>query len=160
VHVVYDRKVTELAFAAAVDSPVQWLFDRTDTSGLHRTHPGGQYLAITVSAADAIIDEPAGALTERYATELARLLPGAARAHVLDSFVTRERRATFRQAVGTAALRPPAESGIPGVWLAGAWTATGWPDTMESAARSGDAAAAAVSQALAGWSAPVSRVAA
>jgi uncharacterized protein with NAD-binding domain and iron-sulfur cluster len=144
VHVIYDRRVTDLAFAAAVNSPVQWLFDRTDTSGLGRVHPGGQYLAITVSAADAVIDEPAAVLTERYVAELARLLPAAARAQVLDAFVTRERRATFAQAPGSARLRPAADSGIKGIWLAGAWTATGWPDTMESAVRSGVAAADAV----------------
>ena len=56
---------------------------------------------------------------------------------VLDTFVTRERHATFRQAAGSAALRAGRESGLEGLWLAGAWTATGWPDTMESAVRSG-----------------------
>lgn len=140
VHVVYDRPVTDLPFAAAVNSPVQWIFDRTDTSGL----PSGQYLAITVSAADGIIDEPSKSIQARYIDELARLLPAAARATVVDSFVTRERRATFRQAAGTASLRPGPKSGLDGVWLAGAWTATGWPDTMESAVRSGIAAADAV----------------
>jgi squalene-associated FAD-dependent desaturase len=159
VHVVYDRRVTELPFAAAVNSPVQWLFDRTDTSGLARTHPNAQYLAVTVSAADGVIDEPAPSLAERYTAELARLLPAAGRAQVLDAFVTRERRATFRQAAGTAALRPTAWSGIAGVWLAGAWTATGWPDTMESAVRSGQAAAAAVLGPVAdSRPAPVSKV--
>jgi hydroxysqualene dehydroxylase len=143
IHVVYDRQVTDLAFAAAVESPVQWFFDRTDSSGLHRTQPGGQYLAITVSAAETEIVEPSRVLQERFIGELARLLPGAARAEVLDSFVTRERRATFRQASGSAALRPGTASGIDGLWLAGAWTATGWPDTMESAVRSGITAAEA-----------------
>ena len=137
VHVVYDRPVTDLAFAAAVNSPVQWFFDRTDTSGLKR----GQYLAVTVSAADAIIDEPSRSIQQRYVDELARLLPAARRAEVVDAFVTRERRATFRQAAGTATLRPTSRSGVDGLWLAGSWTATGWPDTMESAVRSGIAAA-------------------
>jgi squalene-associated FAD-dependent desaturase len=140
VHVVYDRQVTDLPWAAAVNSPVQWFFDRTDTSGLER----GQYLAVTVSAADGIIDEPSKSVQTRYIDELARLLPAAARATVVDAFVTRERRATFRQASGTASLRPGPKSGVDGVWLAGAWTATGWPDTMESAVRSGIAAADAV----------------
>jgi hydroxysqualene dehydroxylase len=143
VHVIYDRKVTDLPFAAAVESPVQWFFDRTETSGL-RT---GQYLAVTVSAADAIIDEPSKGLQERFIAELARLLPAAGRATVVDAFVTRERRATFRQATGSASLRPTARTEIDGVWLAGAWTATGWPDTMESAVRSGLAAADGVLQA-------------
>jgi squalene-associated FAD-dependent desaturase len=137
IHVVYDRRVTDLPFAAAVGSPVQWFFDRTDTSGLTR----GQYLAVTVSAADAIVDEPSRALQARYVAALADLLPAASTANVVDAFVTRERRATFRQAAGNAVRRPPAYTGIDGVWLAGAWTATGWPDTMESAVRSGLVAA-------------------
>jgi squalene-associated FAD-dependent desaturase len=132
VHVVYDRTVTDLPFAAAVDSPVQWFFDRTAPSGLRR----GQYLAITVSAADAIVDVASQSLIRDFVADLARLVPAAARAEVLDAFVTRERRATFRQAPGSAALRPGARSGLDGIWLAGSWTATGWPDTMESAVRS------------------------
>lgn len=137
VHVVYDREVTDLPFAAAVRSPVQWIFDRTHSSGLQCTQPDGQYLAITVSAADDIVDVPAKELADRYVAELSRLLPTARRAEVRDAFVTRERRATFRQAAGHAALRPSADAGPDGVWLAGSWTATGWPDTMESAVRSG-----------------------
>jgi squalene-associated FAD-dependent desaturase len=143
VHVVYDRKVTDLPFAAAVGSDVQWFFDRTESSGLRRTSPRAQYLAVTVSAADGVVDTPSPVLRDRFVAELARLLPSAGRAHVLDAFVTRERRATFRQAVGTWALRPQAAAGPEGVWLAGAWTDTGWPDTMESAVRSGIAAAEA-----------------
>jgi hydroxysqualene dehydroxylase len=140
VHVIYDRQVTDLPFAAAVNSPVQWFFDRTSTSGLR----SGQYLAITVSAADAIIDEPSRSIQQRYVAELTRLLPAAGRATVVDAFVTRERRATFRQAAGTASLRPGPQSGLSNIWLAGSWTATGWPDTMEGAVRSGIAAAEAV----------------
>ncbi|HSY14977.1 MAG TPA: hydroxysqualene dehydroxylase HpnE [Jatrophihabitantaceae bacterium] len=138
VHVVYDRTVTDLPFAAAVGSPVQWFFDRTATSGLRRgQYRQGQYLAITVSAADDIIDTPSRVLRDLFVGELARLLPRAGRAEVVDAFVTRERRATFRQAVGSASLRPGCRSGVDGIWLAGAWTATGWPDTMESAVLSG-----------------------
>ena len=144
VHVVYDLPVTDLPFAAAVDSPVQWFFDRTESSGLHASVPSGQYLAVTVSAAYGEIDVPSRALQEQYVAELARLLPAARPANVLDAFVTRERRATFRQAAGSAALRPGADVGLRGLWLAGAWTATGWPDTMESAVRSGISAAEGV----------------
>ena len=140
VHVIYDRRVTDLPFAAAVRSPVQWFFDRTDTSGLKE----GQYLAVTVSAADGIVDEPSRSLQARYVAALADLLPAATRATVVDAFVTRERRATFRQAAGSAARRPAADTGVDGLWLAGAWTDTGWPDTMESAVRSGLAAAEGV----------------
>lgn len=143
VHVVYDRTVTDLDFAAAVGCPVQWIFDRTRSSGLHDRNPRAQYLAVTVSAADEVIDTPSPELRDRFVQELARLLPRARQAAVLDSFVTRERHATFRQAAGTARLRPGPRSGLDGVWLAGSWTDTGWPDTMESAVRSGVAAAQA-----------------
>jgi squalene-associated FAD-dependent desaturase len=143
VHVVYDRSVTDLPFAAAVDSPVQWIFDRTGTSGLKSVRRGEQYLAVTVSAADKIIDTPSPDLRAQFIRELGRLLPAARSAEVVDAFVTRERHATFRQAAGTAALRPGCADGLPNVWLAGAWTDTGWPDTMEGAVRSGVTAAEA-----------------
>ena len=186
VHVIYDRPVTDLPFAAAVDSPVQWVFDRTRISGLDRlsaparfapppapespqrdetgdslrssvVNPGShlaaagtdaadgaarpQYLAISLSAADEYVDLPAAALREQFAPALAELFPAAREAQVTEFFVTRERRATFRQAPGTARLRPGAGTELPGLVLAGAWTDTGWPDTMESAVRSGLAAA-------------------
>jgi hypothetical protein len=140
VHVIYDRAVTDLPFAAAVGSPVQWFFDRTEPSGIRGRTPNAQYLAVTVSAADDLVDVPAREVVARFTAALGELLPAAARASVLDAFVTRERRATFRQAPGTAAYRPDPDSGVPGIALAGAWTATGWPDTMESAARSGTSA--------------------
>ena len=200
VHVIYDRPVMDQPFAAAVDSPVQWVFDRTRISGLDRlsapasfspgaapeppqqneprvsprsnevkpgVHPAAagpadptdaahdahgsdgagdaarrpQYLAISLSAADEYVDVPAAALREQFVPALAELFPAAREAQVTEFFVTRERRATFRQAPGTARLRPAAATNLPGLALAGAWTATGWPDTMESAVRSGLAAA-------------------
>src|SRR6266700_5838999 len=133
VHVVYDRRVTRLPFAAAVDSPVQWVFDRTGPSGLRE----GQYLAISLSAADAYADVPAARLREQFLPALAELFPAAAQARVVDCFVTRERRATMRQVPGVGRLRPGAATATPGLVLAGAWTDTGWPDTMEGAVRSG-----------------------
>ena len=141
VHVIYDRRVTDLPFAAAVDSPVQWVFDRTGISGLSDTGTGQQYLAISLSAADEYVDVPAAQLRERFVPALAELFPAAREAEITEFFVTRERRATFRQAPGSGALRPRAATGLPGLVLAGAWTDTGWPDTMESAVRSGLAAA-------------------
>jgi squalene-associated FAD-dependent desaturase len=133
VHVIYDRRVTRLPFAAAVDSPVQWVFDRTGPSGL-RT---GQYLAVSLSAADPYVDVPAAKLREEFLPALADLFPAARDAQVADFFVTRERRATLRQVPGSGRLRPPAVTALPGLVVAGAWTDTGWPDTMEGAVRSG-----------------------
>ncbi len=137
VHVVYDRRVTPLPFAAALDSPVQWVFDKTAASGLQ----AGQYLAVSLSAADSFVDTPVAALREQFLPALEALFPAAADARVNDFFVTRERRATFRQAPGCGALRPGAVTSRPGLLLAGAWTDTGWPDTMEGAVRSGRTAA-------------------
>ncbi|MEV4298915.1 hydroxysqualene dehydroxylase HpnE [Microbispora rosea] len=133
VHVVYDRPVTRLPFAAVVGSPVQWIFDRTASGGLTR----GQYLTVSVSAARHWIDVPTAVMREVFLPELERLLPAARAARVLDLFITRERRATFRQVPGSGGLRPGAATRWPGLFLAGAWTDTGWPDTMEGAVRSG-----------------------
>jgi hydroxysqualene dehydroxylase len=142
VHVIYDRPVTDLSFAAAVDSPVQWVFDRTRISGLDRdSATKRQYLAISLSAADEYVDVPAARLAEQFVAALAELFPAARDAQVIEAFVTRERRATFRQSPGTGRLRPRPATRLPGLVLAGAWTATGWPDTMEGAVRSGLAAA-------------------
>lgn len=144
VHVVYDRPVLTAPFFAALGSPVQWVFDRTETSGLRE----GQYLALSQSAAQDEIDEPVSTLRERYLPELERLLPGARGAGVKDFFVTRERTATFAPDPGVGRLRPGARTKAPGLYLAGAWTATGWPATMESAVRSGVGAADAALGAL------------
>jgi squalene-associated FAD-dependent desaturase len=137
VHVVYDRRVTELPFAAAVDSPVQWVFDKTSQAGVS----SGQYLAVSISAADSLIDVPTAELRQLFVPALEQLFPASAAAAIRDFFVTRERRATFRQAPGSGAMRPGAASSVPGLALAGAWTSTGWPDTMEGAVRSGHEAA-------------------
>ncbi|MER7274030.1 hydroxysqualene dehydroxylase HpnE [Dactylosporangium sp. NPDC000244] len=136
VHLRYDSAVTRLPFAAAVESPAQWIFDRTPAS-----MSGEQYLVVSISAADDTIAAPAARLTAVCADAVAGLLPAARSARLLDAFVTREPRATFRQAPGTRALRPGAATRVPGLVLAGAWTDTGWPDTMEGAVRSGHRAA-------------------
>lgn len=133
VHVVYDRRVTEVPFAAVVDSPVQWVFDKTRAAGLR----DGQYLAVSVSAAGHWIDTPTALVRTTFVPALERIFPAARQARIIDFFVTRERRATFRQCPGSGALRPEAATRWPGLFLAGAWTDTGWPDTMEAAVRSG-----------------------
>jgi uncharacterized protein with NAD-binding domain and iron-sulfur cluster len=84
------------------------------------------------------------ALRERFVAALAELLPAAGDASVEQFSATKEHAATFRAIPGTAALRPPPLTGLAGIVLAGAWTATGWPATLEGATRSGHAAAEAV----------------
>ncbi|MCB5906062.1 hydroxysqualene dehydroxylase HpnE [Streptomyces pinistramenti] len=143
VHVVYDRKVLRRPFFAAVGSPVQWVFDRTDASGIAQLPEGAgcQYLALSQSAAQEEIEEPVAKLRARYLPELERLLPAARGARIRDFFVTRERTATFAPEPGVGRLRPAARTRTAGLYLAGAWTATGWPATMEGAVRSGTVAA-------------------
>ncbi|HEY7965627.1 MAG TPA: hydroxysqualene dehydroxylase HpnE [Solirubrobacteraceae bacterium] len=139
VHVVYDRRVLPHRFAAGVATPVQYVFDRTPAGWGQR-----QYIAVSLSAAREEMGMGTAALRERYLAALAQLLPAAASARVEHFSATKEHAATFRAVPGTAALRPPAATALPGLALAGAWTATGWPATLEGAARSGHAAAAAV----------------
>ena len=139
-HLVLDRTVLREPFIAAVDSDVQWVFDRTDQSGLG----SGQYLAVSLSAADELIDVPTAELRRHFLPALTSILPGLESASLQDFFVTRERDATFMPYPGTARLRPAPRTAASGLYLAGAWTATGWPATMEGAVRSGEAAAAAL----------------
>jgi squalene-associated FAD-dependent desaturase len=143
-HVIYGSRVTRLPFAAVVGSPVRWVVDKTDAAGLH----AGQYLAASIPAADEFVDMPAALLREHVLPVLDRLFPAAAGASIEDFFVTRERRATIRHEPGTQQLRPAA--GLPGLAVAGAWTDTGWPDTMEGAVRSGRYAALKLRSDLAG----------
>jgi squalene-associated FAD-dependent desaturase len=136
-HVLFDRQVTDLPFAAGVRTPVQWFFDRTQSGGLDH----GQYLAISLSAANAELSMTADELREVYLGALGALLPESRQANVKDFFVTREHSATFRAAPGARALRPGPRTELQGLAVAGTFTDTGWPATMESAVRSGRAAA-------------------
>ncbi|HZO33828.1 MAG TPA: hydroxysqualene dehydroxylase HpnE [Gaiellaceae bacterium] len=140
VHLHYDRRVLDRPFVAAVDSPLQWIFDRTASAGVDR----GQLISISISGADREQDRSRDELVAESTRALAALLPQAGAAQLLDGTVTREPRATFRAGPGVSRRRPPAATALAGLALAGAWTDTGWPATMEGAVRSGHAAASAV----------------
>jgi hydroxysqualene dehydroxylase len=137
-HIVYDRPVCDLGFAAGVGTPVQYLFDRTAASG---APSGCQYLAISLSGAEREMGMSVEALRKRYLPALCELLPRARAAKVESFMATREHAATFRAAPGVGALRPGPETAVKGLVLAGAWTDTGWPATLEGAVLSGHAAA-------------------
>jgi squalene-associated FAD-dependent desaturase len=140
VHVHFDRRVTDLAFLAGLGTEAQWVFDRTASSGAK----DGQYLAVSISAADSYIGTRPEDLGPRVVASLRAILPAARPANVLSTFVTKEHQATFRASPGAAVHRAATRTRVPGLVLAGAWTATGWPPTMESAVRSGLSAARAV----------------
>jgi squalene-associated FAD-dependent desaturase len=139
-HAIYGSRVTDLPFAAVADLPARWIVDKTSAAGLH----AGQYLAVSIPAADRYVDTPTAMLREQFLPVLDQLFPAAASAHVEDFFVTRERRATFRPLPGSGSLRPAQVTRLPGLALAGAWTDTGMPDCMEGAVCSGRLAARTV----------------
>ncbi|MGA8365622.1 MAG: hydroxysqualene dehydroxylase HpnE [Solirubrobacteraceae bacterium] len=137
-HVVYDRPVCEHRFAAGVNTPMQYLFDRTVAGGVPTDC---QYLAVSLSGAEREMRMSVDELRELYLPALAALLPRARDARVEGFFATREHAATFRAVPGVARLRPGAHTSTPGLVLAGAWTDTGWPATLEGAVMSGHTAA-------------------
>jgi hydroxysqualene dehydroxylase len=157
VHVVYDRRVCELGFAAGVGTPVQYVFDRSSAAGLapagtqagSHADAGGQCLAISLSGAEDDMRRSYEELRERYVGALAELFPRARDAVVRSVHVSREHAATFRAAPGIQELRPQARTRVRGLVLAGAWTDTGWPATLEGAVLSGHTAAGEVLGSLA-----------
>src|SRR5262249_61874505 len=119
VHVPSAGGVLDEPFAAAESkSPLQWLFDRTASSGAAER----QLVSASLSSAAQDISLSVANLRERYLPALHRLLPRARSAEIVDFTATREPRATFRAAPESARLRPRTRTRIPGVYLAGAWT--------------------------------------
>jgi hydroxysqualene dehydroxylase len=136
VHLLLDRPVLRFELAALLGSPAHWVFDRGWLTG--RPPERGQYLTVVSSGVPELLEVRGRGLVELMAGEVTRRL---GRAELLWSRVSREPAATFAARPGTLARRAGVETGRPGVVRAGAWTATGWPATMEGAVRSGRAAA-------------------
>jgi len=117
---------------------VQWIFNKTRLWGLEGE---GQYLDISLSGAADFVDLPAADIVQLFGKELFALLPGTRGGELTRALVVKQRHATFRPAPGIAELRPSQRTPVPNLYLAGDWTDTGWPATMESAVRSGRLAA-------------------
>jgi len=139
VHLWYDRPVLGCDFAAVLDSPVQWVFEKS---------PG--YVCCSLSAAEDLVQRPERDLVELGRRELASVLPEAARARLVRGAATRDPEATFIPAPGVR--RPGPATACSNLVIAGAWTDTGWPATIESAVRSGRTAALTLFSNAAGWS--------
>jgi squalene-associated FAD-dependent desaturase len=136
VHLLFDRRLLEQPLAALLGSPAHWVFDRGRLTGHGPAE--GQYLTVVASGVPDLAATRGRELVDLMAREVTgRLGP----AELRWSRVSREPAATFAGRPGTAARRPGPETGRPNVVRAGAWTATGWPATMEGAVRSGIAAA-------------------
>ena len=149
IHIWYDRPVMDSSatpFVASLDSPLQWVFDKSsilDANGAGSKTGGGlpgQYICISVSGAWEYINKPKKEIREIFLKAMADAFPKAIEAQVEDLLVVKSE-ATFRCTPGASWLRPPAKTPIENLVLAGDWTDTGWPSTMEGAVKSGVEAA-------------------
>lgn len=146
IHLWYDRPVWDRSFAAFLNSPVQWVFNKSKLWG---RQDDGQYLDISLSGADEFAGMASADILQLFTKEMFSLLPVTRGAELKRALVVKQRDATFAAVPGVRRLRPSHATPIPNLFLAGDWTDTGWPATMESAVRSGISAAAEAKQALA-----------
>lgn len=137
IHLWYDRPVFEEPFLGLLDSAIHWIFDACRESKIEKKGKARSRLALVSSSARGLVDRPSEELVRLADSEVRRYLPAAHRAVLLHSLVIKERLATFSPLASTELLRPPHETPIPNLLLAGDWTATGLPGTLESAAFSG-----------------------
>jgi squalene-associated FAD-dependent desaturase len=152
VHLWFDRPVCPLDHVVTSGRLVQWVFNHTAIQGRQATGSmspagaaeGGQYLQVVISASYDLLSLDKSAIRDAVLADLAAIWPETARARLLRSWVVTEHTATFAVRPGVDRLRPPQRTAIDGLFLAGDWTRTGWPATMEGAVRSGYLAAEGV----------------
>ncbi len=142
VHLWFDREITTLDHAVLLDREIHWMYNKG------RLHPwrkvNGSYVELVVSAARSFAALTSAQAVAKAVGELAEFFPAVRSAHLEKGAMVKEIHATFGVSPGIDASRPTSGSPWPNCFLAGDWTATGWPSTMESAARSGHLAAEAV----------------
>ena len=143
VHLWFDREITELEHAVMLDREIHWMYNQSRLQGR-----GGNYIELVVSATRAFAALPRDEAIAQALRELAEFFPIVKEANVEKVALVKEVRATFGVPPGIDASRPGAVSPWPNLFLAGDWVRTGWPSTMESAARSGHLAAEAVGSAV------------
>ncbi len=136
IHLWFDREVTNLPHATLLDRTVQWMFNKE----------AGKYLQLVVSASHDLTHLSRNEIVEIAVGDLRLFFPRVKDANLVKSHVVKEQRATFSAAPETEALRPCAQTEFPNLFLAGDWTRTGWPATMEGAVRSGYIAAELAAQ--------------
>jgi zeta-carotene desaturase len=138
VHLWFDRPVTELENATLLERNIQWFFNKD----------GGRYLQLVVSASRSLLEMPRREVIDLALAELREFLPAARQAQVVKAHVVKEARATFSAVPGLHKHRPEPRTKLANLWLAGDWTQSGWPATMEGAVRSGYRAAEFTAAAL------------
>ena len=146
IHLWFDREITDLDHAVLLDTTVQWLYNTSRIQPERQSMRDGHLIELVVSASKSLVPMERQAVIDLALRELSLFFPAMKDAHLLKAAVVKEVRATYSIVPGLDELRPGAESGWPGLMLAGDWTATGWPSTMEGAARSGYLAAEAISR--------------
>ena len=142
VHLWFDREITELDHAVLLDREIHWLYNQSKLQ--ERPTDEGYYIELVISATRAFAALTREAAIEQALRELAEFFPAVREANLIKAALVKEVRATFGVPPGIDAARPGAVSPWPGLFLAGDWVRTGWPSTMESAARSGHLAAEAL----------------
>jgi squalene-associated FAD-dependent desaturase len=139
VHLWFDRDVVDLPHAVLVGRVSQWVFRADDAAG---GAPG--YCQVVISASRGLFEGDRGRLLDAVVAELREVFPAARAAKLVDSRIVTDPTAVLSVRPGVESARPPAQTPIENLFLAGDWTATGWPSTMEGAVRSGRLAAEAV----------------
>ncbi|MCH8046465.1 MAG: FAD-dependent oxidoreductase [Planctomycetes bacterium] len=139
VHLWFDRPITTLPHAVLIDRLSQWVFNH----GAQNAEPPEHYYQVVVSASRDLAGRDRDEIAAEVHDELASVWPAAGAARLLRHRIVTQPHAVFSVCVGVDRLRPSQTTPIPNLFLAGDWTATGWPATMESAVRSGYLAAQA-----------------
>jgi squalene-associated FAD-dependent desaturase len=147
IHLWFDRTITDLDHAVLLDTTIQWMYNKTRLQPQRRSEDAGSYLELVVSASKMLVPMSRQQIIDLALRELAEFFPVVRQAKLLKAAVVKEVRATFSVTPGLDAYRPGAVTAWPGIFLAGDWTATGWPSTMEGAVRSGYLAAEALTKA-------------
>jgi zeta-carotene desaturase len=137
IHLWFDRPVTDLPQATLLDRTIQWMFNKHE----------GRYVQLVVSASRSLVEMPRGDVIDLAVRELGEFFPAARAARLEKAHVVKELRATFSARPGLERARPDARTPVQNLFLAGDWTRSGWPATMEGAVRSGYLAAEAVAEA-------------
>ena len=140
VHLWFDREITALEHAVLLDREIHWMYNQSRL----QTGRGGHYIELVVSATRSFAALPREAAIQKALSELAEFFPRVKEAKLEKVALVKEMHATFGVHPGIDSARPPAASPWPNLFLAGDWVQTGWPSTMESAARSGHLAAEAL----------------
>ena len=143
IHLWFDRQITELEHAVLLDRTIQWMFHKSKLLGRSEN---GSYVELVVSSSKTLVEKSRAEIIELALAELREFFPGARDANLVKSTVIKEVHATYSPRPGVDVYRSRPETVWPRVFLAGDWTATGWPATMEGAVRSGYMAAESVAR--------------